>query len=115
MDLQILTTLEDESVPYAFAFNRDGTRYIIEFLDKEGNEVARFNIIDDTFRKHSMTRSQAEFALDVISNELSDQDNGLFGTTIQRLHDQKPKTKRIKVKSVDHPSEHKQYVNKFTL
>lgn len=100
MNLQILTTMVDENAPYAFAFNRDGMRYLIEFSDRDGNEIARFNTIDDTLRKHPMTRSQAEYALAVISKELPDQCDDRFTTVVQRLHDQKPTTEGVETPSI---------------
>lgn len=96
-NLQILKSMSNDDAPYAFAFNRGGTRYLISFSDNKGNEVSRFSTIDDTFRMHPMTKTQAEFTLGVIKDELSDQDREHFAAIIQRLEHQKPTSDPVPV------------------
>lgn len=92
-DIEILTTVKTGGslVPYAFAFNRNGTRYLIELKnEKSENGIATFYTVDEVFKLHPMTAREAQFALDVICKELSEKDRNRFSSLLERLNNQKP-------------------------
>lgn len=78
------------NTPYCFAFSRKEERYVVEFTDDDGKPKTKFTIINELGRGRKAYKEDAEFALRVIREELSEEQRVQFKDVLERLDAEKP-------------------------